>query len=346
MSSAQSVTGTALPIVQAPMAGVQNSALAIAVCNAGGLGSLPCAMLTPEQVASELNTVTASTSNPYNINFFCHQAPVIDAQRYSDWLGLLRPYLSELEFELPDEPPRDSGRQPFNHDMADAIEAFKPPIVSFHFGLPGKELLSRVKSWGSQVWSSATTVDEGKWLAANGADVVIAQGYEAGGHRGMFLTDDLTTQAGTLALLPQLVQSVKVPVVAAGGISTAATVQAALALGASATQCGTAYLRCDEATTSDLHRAALKDPNKYRHTAVTNVFTGRPARGIVNRIIEDLGPICERAPAFPLASLAVTTLRAKAEAQNNSDFSPLWCGQNASGGDDVSAHTMTLRLAD
>ena len=345
MNTTCNVTGTTYPIVQAPMAGVQNSALAIAVCNAGGVGSLPCAMLTPAQIHDELTTLTASTSTPYNVNFFCHQQPEIDAKLYSEWLKLLRPYLNELECDIPDEPPVEGGRQPFNHAMADSIEPFKPPVISFHFGLPDKDLLQRVKSWGASVWSSATTVNEAQWLAANGADVIIAQGYEAGGHRGMFLTEDLTTQSGTMALLPQIVQSVDKPVIATGGIASAQSVKAALSLGAAATQCGTSYLCCDEATTSDLHRAAIKDPQRHRHTAVTNVFTGRPARGIVNRLMSEIGPIAAQAPAFPLASLAVTAMRAKAENQGSSDFSSMWSGQNATGCDDVSAETMTLRLA-
>lgn len=345
MISANDVTGTTYPIVQAPMAGVQNSALAIAVSKAGGLGSLPCAMLSPEQIHTELNTISASTDKPYNVNFFCHQQPVVDKKHYSAWLELLRPYLSEFNLNIADEPPAGGGRQPFSHTMADAIESFKPPVVSFHFGLPDNDLLQRVKSWGSQIWSSATTVDEARWLEANGVDVIIVQGYEAGGHRGMFLTEDLTTQSGTFTLLPQIAQSTDLPVVAAGGITTPQTVQAALSLGASAVQCGTAYLLCDEATTSTIHRTSLKDPQQYRHTAVTNVFSGRPARGIVNRIMDEIGPVCAQAPAFPLASLAVTALRTEAEAHGKGDFSSLWCGQNATGCEDISAEQMTLKLA-
>lgn len=345
MTIRNEVTDTELPIVQAPMAGVQTSALAIAVCNAGGLGSLPCAMLSPEQVHSELATLTTSTSNPYNVNFFCHQQPTVDPHQYREWLNAIEPYLTELDLEAPGNPPASGGRQPFSHAMADAIEDFKPPIVSFHFGLPESDLLQRVKSWGSRVWSTATTVDEAKWLAANGADVIIAQGYEAGGHRGMFLTDDLQTQSGTFSLLPQIVQAVSLPVVAAGGIGSAQTVQAAISLGATAVQCGTCYLLCNEASTSDIHRSFLRDPSQRGYTAVTNVFSGRPARGIINRLIEELGPMSEKAPAFPLASLAVTELRKKAEAQGNGDFSPLWCGQNATGCEEISAATLTKKLA-
>jgi nitronate monooxygenase len=326
------------------MAGVQNSALTVAVSNAGGLGSLPCAMLDTSQAQQELSTIAAATSEPYNVNFFCHQQPVIDEKRYDAWMALLAPYFAELDLEPP-ATPNAASRQPFSHEMADAIEPFKPPIISFHFGLPATDLLQRVKGWGSRVWSSATTVDEAQWLAANGADAIIAQGVEAGGHRGMFLTDDVTTQSGTFALLPQIVNAVDVPVIAAGGIAGPQSVQAALSLGAAAVQCGTSYLLCNETNTTDLHRSALKSPQHYRHTALTNVFSGRPARGIVNRLMAEIGPDCKQAPAFPLASIAVTALRNASEAEGNSDFSSLWCGQNASGCEEISAAAMTKKLA-
>jgi nitronate monooxygenase len=227
---------------------------------------------------------------------------------------------------------------PFNHASADVLEAFRPAVVSFHFGLPSPELVARVKSWGTIVLSSATTVDEALWLQAHGADAVIAQGLEAGGHRGMFLSSDVSTQMGSFALLPQIVQAVRVPVIAAGGIADAAGVQAAKALGAAGMQIGTAYLCSDEASTSALHRTALQSP-AARHTALTNVFTGRPARGIVNRAMQMLGQISPLAPAFPLATAAMAPLRAAAEAQGSSDFTPLWAGQNT-------AHMQTGPAAD
>jgi len=163
-------------------------------------------------------------------------------------------------------------------------------VVSFHFGLPSAELLALVKTGGSKILSSATTVDEAQWLEAHGADAIIAQGLEAGGHRGNFLSDDLTIQVGTLALVPQIVQKVRIPVIAAGGIADSKGVAAAMTLGAAGVQVGTAYLLCAEATTSAVHRAALKS-EAARHTALTNLFTGRPARGIVNRIMRELGPV-------------------------------------------------------
>jgi len=335
--------GTQLPIVQAPMAGVQGSGLAIAVCNAGGLGSLPCAMLSVDAMRRELEAVRARTSNPFNVNFFCHAPPVQDATRDAAWRTTLAPYFAELKLDVHDVPTAPA-RMPFDATYADALEPFAPPVVSFHFGLPSPDLVARVKSWGSKVISSATTVAEALWLEARGVDAIVAQGFEAGGHRGMFLTDDLTTQVGTFALLPQIVRAVRVPVIAAGGIADSKGAAAALALGAAAVQIGTAYLCCDEATTTPLHRGALTS-NAARHTAVTNVFTGRPARGIVNRIVREIGPMCASAPQFPLAATAIAVLRAKSEAAGSADFTPLWSGQNATGCRAITAARMTRDLA-
>ncbi len=339
----QELLGIELPVIQAPMAGVQGSALAIAVSNAGGLGSLPCAMLGPDDLRSELETIRAQTDKPFNVNFFCHSPPVVDPAREAAWRAALSPYYREFGIEL-DDAPAGPGRAPFDSHTADILEAFEPPVVSFHFGLPSPELVTRVKSWGATILSSATTVEEARWLEANGADAVIAQGVEAGGHRGMFLTDDPSTQVGTFALLPQIVSSVTCPVIAAGGIADSTGVAAAMAMGASGTQVGTAYLLCTETNTTAIHRAALKSESA-KHTALTNVFTGRPARSIVNRIIRELGPISDSAPAFPLALAGVMPLRAKAESAGSGDFSPLWSGQNASGCKEIPAGEMTRSLA-
>jgi nitronate monooxygenase len=286
-------------------------------------------MLGPEALQAELQALQAATAAPYNVNFFCHTPPEADAARQAQWHAALAPYYCEFGLD-PANIPSGPGRVPFSHDSADVLEAFRPAVVSFHFGLPAPDLLARVKGWGSLVLSSATTVAEAQWLQAHGADAIIAQGLEAGGHRGMFLSDDLSTQIGTFALLPQIVQAVQVPVIAAGGIATAQGVAAAKRLGASAVQMGTAFLCSHEATTSALHRAALQSP-AAQHTALTNVFSGRPARGIVNRLMRELGPLCPQAPAFPLATAGIAPLRAAAEGEGCSDFSPLWSGQNASG---------------
>jgi nitronate monooxygenase len=335
--------GIELPIIQAPMAGVQASAMAIAVSNAGALGSLPCAMLSLEGIRKELTALQTQTSKPVNVNFFCHIPPTLSAEREARWRSALLPYYQEHGID-PGAIPAGPGRNPFSDESADLLEEFRPRVVSFHFGLPSAQLLARVKTLGARILASATTVAEALWLEARGVDAIIAQGLEAGGHRGIFLSDDLTTQLGTFALLPQIVRAVKLPVIAAGGIADARGVAAALSLGAAGVQIGTAYLLCPEATITAVHRAALKS-DAVRHTALTNLFTGRPARGIMNRIMRELGPMSDAAPAFPLATSGIAPLRAKAEAQGSGDFSPLWSGQNASGCREIPAAELTRELA-
>lgn len=339
----QQLLGIELPIIQAPMAGVQGSALTVAVSNAGGLGSLPCAMLSLDALRHELAAIKAQTNKPFNVNFFCHTSPEPNAEREAAWRAALSPYYQEYGIDG-DTIPTGPGRAPFSAEAVEVLEEFKPAVVSFHFGLPSADLLARVQVWGAKVFSSATTLEEARWLQANGADAIIAQGFEAGGHRGMFLTEDVSTQVGTFALLPQMVETVKLPVIAAGGIADAKSIAAAIRLGAAGVQLGTAYLLCAEATTSPVHRAALKS-EAVQHTALTNLFTGRPARGIVNRLMKELGPISPAPPAFPLATAAIAPLRAKAESQGSSDFSPLWCGQNASGCQEIPAAELTRALA-
>src|SRR5437588_154033 len=271
MMSLQALLGIGLPIIQAPMAGVQGSALAVAVSNAGGLGSLPCAMLGLETMRKELAAIRSQTVKPFNVNFFCHAQPEPDAGREAAWRSALAPYLVEYGIDVSTIAP-GPARSPFSAEAAAVLAEFAPPVVSFHFGLPSADLLARVRAWGAKILSSATTVEEALWLEAHGVDAVIAQGLEAGGHRGIFLSDDLTTQVGTFALLPQIVRVVKLPVVAAGGIADAQGIAAAMALGAAGVQIGTAYLLCPEATISGIHRAALKS-EAARHTALTNLFT-------------------------------------------------------------------------
>lgn len=334
--------GTDFPIIQAPMAGVQSSALAIAVSEAGGLGSLPCGMLNTEKIINEIETIKGSTSKPYNLNFFCHNLRPYDENRQVIWRNTLQPYFAELDSEV--NLSLGSTRVPFSHDIADAIERFSPEFISFHFGLPNKDLLKRVKSWGTKVVSSATTLEEAVWLESQGVHGIIAQGLEAGGHRGMFLTDKISTQLGLVSLVSQVVKQVKVPVIAAGGISDNNGVRACLQLGACAVQVGTSYLLCTEAETSDIHKQALKS-GKSSHTALTNIFSGRPARGIVNRVMDELGYMSVLAPDFPYASLEMSQLRNSAEKQGMDGFSPLWCGQNAQGCQEISAKELTLQLA-
>lgn len=343
MSEFQERLGIELPIIQAPMAGVQGSDLAIAVSNAGGLGSLPCAMLSTAQMRTELAKIRAATGKPYNVNFFCHSVPQPDEAREAAWRAALSKYYQEFGID-PSKLTAGPGRAPFSAEAADVIEDFKPSVVSFHFGLPEQRLLDRIKAAGCLVVASATTLDEALWLETRGADAIIAQGFEAGGHRGMFLTDDIGTQVGTFALTPLFAKTVKVPVIAAGGIADAKGVAAALSLGAAAAQIGTSYLICPEATTSGVHRAVLKS-EAARNTTLTRLFSGRPARGIVNRLIKELGAMNEIAPAFPLASSALAPLRGAAEKLGDGGFSPLWCGQNASGCAEIPAAELTRTLA-
>ena len=318
---------TNLPLIQSPMAGVQDWRLALSVSEAGGLGSIPCGMLSPEQVEHELRQFTQHSCKPYNLNFFCHEMPEPNAESEQQWLEHLSVYYKELDLEL--AVPEGALRMPFNAAMADVIEPFKPSIVSFHFGLPSQALVERVKSWGAVVMSSATTVEEGVWLAENGADIVIAQGLEAGGHRGLFKTDDLSTQCSLEALLPQLLSTLSVPVIAAGGIANASDIKRMMDLGAAGVQMGTAFLLCDEANTNAVYRNALQDPDA--HTSLTNVFSGRPARGIDNRAMKELGFISPLAPQFPYAASAMGPLRAYANEQGLADFLPMWSGTNRSG---------------
>jgi nitronate monooxygenase len=344
MKTFRELLSTELPIIQAPMAGVQGSALAIAVSNAGGLGSLPCAMLSPGQMRAELQAIRAATDKSFNVNFFCHTPPVPDADREDRWRAALAQYYEEFGID-PATISAAPARTPFSDEAADVLEEFRPLVISFHFGLPRPALLARVKALGCMIFGCATTVNEALWLESQGVDAIVAQGAEAGGHRGTFLSEDITTQIGTFALVPQIVKAVKIPVIAAGGIADAAGVRAALSLGAVAAQIGTAYLLCPEATTNPVHRAALKS-EASRHTALTRLFSGRPARGIMNRLMRELGPMSDLAPAFPLASSAIAPLRAKAEGRGDGGFSPLWCGQNATGCAEIPAGELTYIMAD
>lgn len=343
MANLQSLLGIDLPIIQAPMAGFQASALAVAVSKTGALGSLPCATLTLDAMGRELAAIKTQTSKPFNVNFFCHQPPTPDAEREAAWRAALAPYYREFGLDL-SAVPAGPGRAPFTREAAEALREIKPAVVSFHFGLPSPELLAIVRTWGSKILSSATTVEEARWLESHGVDAIVAQGVEAGGHRGQFLSEDLSTQMGTFALVPQIVRAVRTPVIAAGGIADAKGVAAVLTLGAAAAQIGTAYLLCPEATTTAVHRAALQSEGAG-HTALTNLFSGGPARGIVNRLMKELGPISAAAPAFPLAAAAIAPLRAEAERRGSGDFSPLWSGQNSTGCRPIPAAQLTRELA-
>jgi nitronate monooxygenase len=332
--------GIEVPIIQAPMAGATTTAMVIAASRAGALGSMPAAALSIEQLREALATIRQASARPINVNFFCHQPPAADEARDRDWKDLLEPYYRELGADF-DAPTPESSRAPFNDAACKVVEEFRPEVVSFHFGLPEKSLLDRVKATGAKVLSSATTVEEAIWLEQHGCDAIIAMGIEAGGHRGLFLNDNLNTQIGLMALVPQIVDAVSVPVIAAGGIGDARGIVAAFALGASAVQIGTAYLFTPEANVTPSHHHALHHA-QASETALTNLFTGRPARGIVNRVMHELGPINPAAPAFPRAGGALMPLKAKDEA----GFSNLWSGQALGLGKDMSTYELTRELAE
>ena len=337
-----SILGTEFPLIQAPMAGVQDHRLAVAVAAAGALGSLPGAMFAPQRLRAELAALRAHTARPCNVNFFCHATPREDPQRQRLWAQRLAPYFAEFGLEPP-QTPAAPARLPFDAAAAAVLAEFTPAVVSFHFGLPSAALLQSVRAWGAKVLASATTVAEACWLEARGVDAIIAQGSEAGGHRGMFLGEDLGSQRGTLELVPRICRAVRVPVIGAGGIADAAGVAAVMRLGAAGVQVGSAYLLCPEATTSAVHRQALRSESGAV-TALTNLFTGRAARGIVNRLMRELGPINASVPDFPLAADALAPLRAHLENLGRGDFSPLWAGTNTRGCRELPAAQVTREL--
>ncbi|HUR89518.1 MAG TPA: nitronate monooxygenase [Ramlibacter sp.] len=332
-----------LPIVLAPMAGPGTPELAIAVSEAGGLGSLPCALLTIAQAGVALEQIRAATSRPIAVNFFCHVPPEADPVREAAWRARLAPYYREHGVD-PAAPAPASNRTPFDAESCALVEAYRPEVVSFHFGLPPQPLLDRVKAAGAKVIATATTVREARWLEAHGCDAIVAQGLEAGGHRGNFLTHDIARQVGTFALVPQMADAVKVPVIAAGAVADARGIVAALALGAAAVQIGTAYLFTPEAKVPAAHRDALKHAADD-DTVITNVFTGRPARGIVNRLMLEVGPMSADAPAFPLAAGALAALVAKAGTAGSSEFTSHWSGQAAQLAKELPAGELTALLA-
>ena len=334
---------TEFPIVLAPMAGVMDAELVIAAAQGGALGSLPCAMLTVEKAREQVNIIRQRVSAPINMNFFCHEDVALDPKREAEWKQRLAPYYKELGVD-PAAPVNSAKRAPFDARMCELVEELRPEVVSFHFGLPHKALLNRVKTAGCIVMPSATTVKEAIWLEENGADVIIAQGAEAGGHRGMFLTENIAEQPGTFALVPQVVDAVKVPVVAAGGIADGRGIAAAFALGAAGVQLGTAYLRCPESTVIAPAREALAQA-RDDSTVVTNVMTGRPARGVVNRAMRELGPISPDAPPFPHAATGLAPLKAAAEKLGKIDFTNLWAGQAVRLGREMPAAELTRALA-
>lgn len=329
------------PLLLAPMAGVADAELAIAVAQAGGLGAIAAATLSAEQLSAEVARFRDCVDALLNLNFFAHRATPPTHDAIARWRTALAPVHATLGLPVPTQVA--AGRAPFDAQACALVEALRPQVVSFHFGLPDAALLARVKATGAQVLSTATTVAEARWLQAHGADAIIAQGWEAGGHRGMFLGDDIDAQVGTLSLVPQIVDAVEVPVIAAGGVADGRGMAAALMLGASAVQVGTAFLRSPQARTSPAHRQALASATDGG-TRLTNVFTGRPARGLRNRLMDELGPMSPDALGFPYASSLLSSLRDHDAHMGRADFAPQWAGQSAALARDEDAAAITHRI--
>lgn len=337
--------GIEVPIVQAPMAGSDSPAMAGEVSRAGGLGSLAGALLSPQKLREAVAAIHAITSRPFNLNFFCHtMAPAIDPAQQERWKHVLRPQYERLGLDIENVAPAPL-RLPFDVTMCEVVEEVKPAVVSFHFGLPEPALVRRLKKRGIRVLASATSVVEARWLEERGCDAIVAQGSEAGGHRGMFLESDVATQTSLMSLLPQVVDAVSIPVIAAGGIMNGRGMHAALALGASAVQLGTAYLFCPEANVSPLYRKALAE-TADNGTAITNVFSGRPARGIVNRFVREVGPMSQAVPDFPHAATLVAPLRTASEKAGSTGYMQMWAGQSARLGRAMPAYELTRKLAE
>ncbi|MBR0962332.1 NAD(P)H-dependent flavin oxidoreductase [Bradyrhizobium japonicum] len=334
---------TEFPIVLAPMAGAMDAELVIAAAQGGALGSLPCAMISAEKAREQVGLIRQRVKAPVNMNFFCHTPVELTTEADARWKRRLAGYYTEHGLD-PSAPIAAANRAPFDAAFCEVVEELKPEVVSFHFGLPEQALLRRVKAAGCLVISSATTVKEAVWLEERGVDAVIAQGAEAGGHRGMFLTDKIAEQPGTFALVPQVADAVKVPVIAAGGIADGRGIAAAFALGASGVQIGSAYLRCPESKVSAGGRKALTEA-RDDSTVITNVMTGRPARGVQNRLMREAGPVSPDAPPFPHAATVLGPLKAAAEKRGRVDFTNLWAGQAIALGREVPAAELTRDLA-
>jgi nitronate monooxygenase len=332
-----------IPIIQAPMAGSDSVALARAVSSTGALGSLACPLLSPEDVREAMRALRREMNRPFNLNFFCHTMRDADRSAAEKWKSVLRPHYERLGLDI-ESVAETRLRLPFDEEMCTVVEQVRPEVVSFHFGLPAPNLLDSLKRHGIKILSSATSVREAKWLESRGCDAIIAQGIEAGGHRGMFLETNIATQVGLFALLPQVTDAVSVPVIAAGRIADARGIVAALALGASGVQLGTAYLFCPEANVSPLYRRALEQAAD-NGTALTNLFSGRPARGILNRYLQESGPMSDVAPAFPYAATLVAPLRTASEKAGSLDYMQLWAGQAARLATSMPADQFTRNLA-
>lgn len=335
--------GITHPIIQAPMAGSTTPELVAAVSNAGGLGSLGCARLSPDAVREKFNATRQATNKPFNFNFFIHEDPALDVAAAQPMRDRLAAYFRE--FGLGDVPEAGIPIPTFDEAMLETLLEIRPGVASFHFGIPEKDAVRALRDAGVIVIGSATTVAEARILADHGVDAVIAQGHEAGGHRGTFAGPLDGGTVGTLPLVPQIADVVQVPVIAAGGIGDGRGIAAAFALGASGVQLGTAFLTCPEASVHPAWQDALLNGRDHS-TQVTRLFSGRPARAIRNRYMEEMADFEDQAAAFPIQYGLTTPLRETSAAQGSGDFQSMWAGQAMALNRALPAAELVERLAE
>jgi nitronate monooxygenase len=318
-----------LPIIQAPMAGTSTPAMAAAVSNAGGLGSLGVGATDAAGAREMIVNVRAASNRAFNVNLFCHKPAVPDAAREAGWIERLRPVFAQYGAE-PSRQLREIYKSFVDNDeMLEMLLAERPAVASFHFGLPSADRIAALRDAGIFLLASATNLDDARAAEAAGVGAVVAQGYEAGGHRGVFDEDAPDEKLGTMALTRLLVRELKIPVVAAGGIMDGAGIAAALVLGASAVQMGTAFVACPESTADEAYRAALLSAGAGR-TSMTRAISGRPARSLANKftaIGETVSP--DRIAGYPMAYDAGKQLNAAAKARGETGFGAQWAGQAA-----------------
>jgi len=332
------------PIIQAPMAGSSTPALAGAVSNAGGLGSLGCAAMSLDELVTTTDKLRTITDQPFNLNFFAHtepqERPKVDSQ-VSTQIAFA---YQERAISGPSKNNTKTYDQ-FNIDTVSALLKIKPRVVSFHFGLPSTDLVAALRDTGCNILCSATTVEEAKWLAENGVDAIIAQGWEAGGHRGTFEVSFEDFGIGTMALVPQIVDAIDLPVIAAGGIADGRGIAAAFNLGASGVQLGSAFLSCPEASISTAHRNALQNA-RDDDTRLTRAFSGRPARARNNRYIELMAQQRGKLVDFPLMYRFSRPLMQSSVDNNDDDYSFLLYGQAAALNREMPASDLVTKLTE
>jgi nitronate monooxygenase len=321
--------GIELPIIQAPMAGVSTAEMAAAVSNAGGLGSIGVGSIDADATRQMIAIVRSKSSRPFNVNVFCNQPAVADAAREASWLARLGPEFARYGAKPPARLTEIYQSFLTDDDKLAVLLAERPLIVSFHFGVPSRDRIEALRAAGIALLATATNLEEGKAIAAAGIDAVVAQGYEAGGHRGVFDPDGADERLGTVALTRLLVRKLDIPVIAAGGIMDGAGIAASLTLGAAAAQLGTAFVACPESSADAGYRAALLG-SPAEHTVMTAGISGRPARCLANRITalaEGVEP--EAIPKYPIAYDAGKALHAAAKAAGEFGYGAQWAGQGA-----------------